>query len=139
MCKERTYRHNDGLVISCGGHTAAAVASSSQPTIDRGGKEALTISLVVDTLEEGEFLWVGRVRAIDDLAGDVSVANNVPTLKGLGSGVICRVRVGERASCEVVDLDGDVESLISLNVVAVSGVLERCSNHVAGARDLSHD
>jgi hypothetical protein len=139
MWMDRTNRHDDRLMVSGGSHAATAVATSSQAALDSGRKEALSIALVVDTFEEGEFLRVRRIVAIDDLASDVGMANNIATLKGLGSGVVCGVRISESAGGEVVDLNGDVESLVSLNVVTVGGILERSSNHIAGAGDFAHD
>ena len=71
-------------MVGGGGHAAASVVPGSQPTVDSCRQETAPVAIVVDTLEESEFLRVGSVVAIDDLAGDMGMADDVPTLEGLG-------------------------------------------------------
>ena len=139
IAKLETYRHDDWLMVGSGSHGAAAVATSSKTTLNLSGKQAIAVTGIVDALEESEFLRVGRVVALCDLAGDVSVANDSAVLQCLRGRVVGCVGIGEGTSFQVVDLDVNGERLVGLDVVAVRGVLEERRDHVAGAGDFTHD
>ena len=88
---------------------ANTVVSSRETTGYCRLKKTLSISSIVDTLEEGELSGVkssgGIQRRSQVLNGHVSVANNQTILKSLGSGVVGRVGVRKRTSDKVRHLN----------------------------------
>jgi hypothetical protein len=91
-------RHQNRLMVGGGGHGADAVGTSRKTRSKIGREGSLTVTSVVDTLEECEFLCIRgvlRLGVTDVLDTDMSVTDNVATLQILRSDVVSNVRVRE--------------------------------------------
>lgn len=103
-------------------HGANTVGSRGKTIGDRSLEKTLTISIVVDALEEGKVLWIRRSGgsnvATEILNRDVAVADDVTALELLGSSVVCADGIGEGPSHEVAGLDLNVEAGVCCNVVS---------------------
>src|SRR4051794_15782684 len=66
------------------------------------------------------------------------MADDLPSFQRLRGGIVGRVRVGERTSDEVGNLDIDIEILIGRNSITGSWVGDDGRNHVATRRDVPH-
>jgi hypothetical protein len=133
--------HDNGLMVGSGSDGADAVVTRRETGIKRGSKKAVTITSVVDTLEESEGLCVGRIVGVvaHVLDGDVGVADDFTTLKCLWSSIVGVVRVRKRSSLQVVDLHRESKRLAFVLVVVVLGFSEDSRNHLADSWDISHD
>lgn len=88
-------------MVGGGAHGADTVESGGE-TGNGGFEVAITITIVIDALEEFEDSWVwrvGGVQRLDFLHGDVGVANDFPILERLRSGIVGNSGVW---SCESV-------------------------------------
>ena len=102
----------------------------------------MSITSVVDTLEESECSWVwrgGRIEAVSkSLDGDVSVANNLSILEGLRSSIVGNIRISEGTSLEICYLKVDVEVLVGSNRITSLGVGDDSRDHVGRGRNIPH-
>jgi len=136
-------RHEDRLVVGCGSHGTQAVVASRETTSDGSTQQASVVAGVVDALEEGKGGSAGRSGGVLAVAhvlnDDVSVADDLAlTVDILGRVVVGDVGVGEGAGLKVVDLDRDLERLLSRDGVAVLGVGEDGRNHLVCGGDVTH-
>lgn len=136
-------RHDDRLVVGSTGHGADTVVSSRQTTGNVSSEQTISVTSIVDTLEESELSTVkrrGRIQAVAGVLDDnVSVANDVSrAIKVLRSRVVGAVGVGEGASSQVGNLDLDTEVLVGGDVVTVLGVNKDGGNRLGLGRNLSH-
>lgn len=110
------------------GHGTNTIRSSWQPTVDGGAKSAISISGVVDTLEESErarIRWLLSCKVFAErLDSNMSMSNDLASVELLGSRIVGVVRVSECSGLEVVDLHVDVEILVGFDVIARSRVLD---------------
>lgn len=137
-----TYGHENGLMVGRRGHGANTVDTCGKTTGNSSRETAVSITLIVDTLKEGEGGWIGWggcIEGTDGLNSDVSVADDIATLKFLGSTVVRCIGVGEGASYEVENLDIDGEIGVGVEVVARSRVGDDGGDHVSVGGDIAHD
>lgn len=101
---------------------------TSRETVGHISSQNTVGSLVVQTLEERETSGVGGgslVESLDLLNNDVRVTLDITsTVNLLGSSEIVLLSVGEETGLEVADGHRDGERGVSLDGVAVLGVLE---------------
>jgi hypothetical protein len=124
------------------GDGASAVVAGRKTSLKRGSEKTISITGVVDTLEESKGLGIGRVVGVVThvLDGDMGMSNDLTPLERLRGSVVGVVRVGERSGLQVVDLHREVDLLVCLDVVCVVlGVGEDRRDHVTDTRDISHD
>lgn len=138
-----TYRHQHGLVVTGRGHGTHAVDAGRQTVGDNGRKTAVSVSCIVDALEEGER---GRVRG--SLSGDVvperldrhvGVTDDLAAGKGLRSGVVGLLGVCEGARDEVLHLECHVEGLVGWQILSRGWVGDDRGDHVVGTGNVAHD
>jgi len=92
-------RHENWLMVGGGGHGAYSVVACRETTSDGGGEETLSVTCVVDALEESELGgvegagWVQRAAEILD--SDVSVADNDSIFEELWCSVVGCIGVGK--------------------------------------------
>lgn len=142
MYKE-TYRHENRLVVASRSHGANPVDASRQPTSDGGTQTTISITSIIDTLEEGEGIgvrWRGRVQTPDILDRNMGMTDNLTlAVKSLGSRVIGGLSIGEGACLEAVNLQANVEVLVCWEVLARLGEQDHRRNHVISGRNISHN
>lgn len=117
-----------------GGQSADTEVTGGETTSDISGEETLSVTSVVDTLEEGELSWVRRSGGVERvtqiLNSDVGVSDNLTlTVELLRSRVVGGIGVGEGTGLQVLSLDSDREVLLSLNVVTILGECEDRGDH----------
>lgn len=124
-------------------HRTHAVTPRRQASFHGSRKTSLSVTRIIDTLEEHELGCVrrgGRRKIVaEGLDGDVDVADDLAPLERLRSGVICGIGIGERAGLEIGYFDVDVEVVICRNVVAWRRVCDDGGYHVCGRGNVSHD
>ena len=109
-------RHQDRLMIRCGCHCADAIIPSRKASCDGSTEKTLSITSVVDALEECKLggvecsCWVQAGTQILD--SHMGVANNLAPRKKLWGGVVSGISVCERTGNEVGRLDRDIEGSI---------------------------
>ena len=82
---------------------------------------------VIETLEEGEDLWVQGRRRVERchlLDGNVTVALDNTTDQLLRSGIVSVGRVRERSGNQILDLEGDGEWGVRSDGIKVLGGVE---------------
>jgi hypothetical protein len=143
LCTTLGDGHDYRLMVGCGCHGAGTVDTIGQTGRKISAEQTLTISVVVDTLEEGKVLGVegvaGVLVATHVLDSDMGVANDVTVLELLGCGIVGVVGVGEGSSLQVVDLYRELDSLVGSDRVTVLGACENGGDHLVGSRNFSHD
>lgn len=117
-----------------GGQGADTEVTSGKTTSDISGQETLSVTSVVDTLEEGELGWVRRSGGVERvtqiLNSDVGVSDNLAlAVELLRSSVVGGIGVGESTSLQILSLNSDCEVLLGLDVVAVLGECENRGDH----------
>jgi hypothetical protein len=124
-------------------HRADAVEPRRETTGDHSLEETLAVPVIIDTLEEGECLRVGRrcgsQVAAEILDGDVTVTDDVTTLELLRSGVVRGQGIGEGAGDQVRELHLDGEVLVGGDVFAGAGEQHDRRDHVGIGGDVAHD
>jgi hypothetical protein len=130
-------------VVGSSGHGAETVVTGGKTARNLGGEKPITVTRVINTLEEGKLSSIqrlGRSKGVTQvLDGNVSVANNVATIsKLLGSRVVGVVGVGEGSQVHVGDLDVDIEVLVRLRLFAGHGVYDDGRWHLGLRWDLTH-
>ena len=130
-------------MIGRAGHGADSVEAGGKTGSDVGRKQACTVSIVVDTLEESESLRVGRSAwcqvVTQILDGDVSVTDDIAALEFLRSRVIGVSGIGEGTGDQVLRLDGDAERRVGVNVLAWCREDNDRRDHVIVGRNITHD
>lgn len=103
-------------------HGADTIETGRKTRSDRSLEKTLSVSVVVDTLEEGEGL---RVRSLlgcqiiaEILDGNVAMADDFTTLEFLRSSVVSGERISEGASDQVGKLYLDVECLVGSDILS---------------------
>lgn len=108
-------------MVSGRSHGADTVDTSRETTSNIGLQTTISVSGIVDTLEEGELRWVRRLLSVDviteRLDGDMGMTNDLTTLQRLRGGIVGVIRVRESTSLKVVDLQLDLEVLVCLNIL----------------------
>lgn len=130
-------------MVRSAGHGADPVETSRETSGDIGREQSLTVSVIVDTLEEGKGLWVGRSAGCEVipevLDGDVSMTDDVAALKSLRSSVVGVGGVGEGTRDQVLGLDLDAESGVGVNVLTGRRKDDNRRDHVVVGGDVTHD
>lgn len=130
-------------MVRCGRHGADTIVTSWETTGDSCGEEALTVTSIVDALEESEGDWVwcssGSQVITKSLNGNVSMANDDSVVQRLRSSVVGNIGVGKRSSCEICDLELNVEGLIGWQILAWLRVQDDGRDHVGLCRDITHN
>ena len=130
-------------MVSCCRHGADTIVTSWETAGDSRGEETCTVTSIVDTLEESEGNWVwcssGSQVVTKSLDGNVSVANDDPVLQRLRSSVVGNIRVGERSSCDICDLELNVEGLIGWQILAWLRVQDDGGDHVGLCGEITHN
>lgn len=123
-------------------HRAHTVEPSRKTAGDSSLEQALSISIVVDALEECECLRVrrglGGEISTKILHRDVAMADNIATSQRLRCRVVCVRWVSERASLQIRDLNLDVELGVGFQIVSWSWEEDNARNHVVVGRDVTH-
>lgn len=135
--------HQNRLVVRGAGHGADTVVARGKTTGDGGLQGSLSVTSVVDALEEGELGGVQGRGGVEGVAhvldGDVGVADDIAAVAELlGCRVVCAVRVGEGAELHVGDLDLDVEVLVGRRLLARDGARDDGRHHVRLGGHLAH-
>ena len=121
-------------MVGGGIHCADTIETGGQTSGDSSLKKTCAISVVVDTLEEGEGLRVrsllGRQISAEILNSDVAMANDLAALKFLRSSVVGSERIGEGSSNQVRKLDLNVELLVGSDILSGAGEENDCRDHV---------
>ena len=124
-------------------HGTHAVIPSRQAPFHSGGQASLSVTGIVDTLEESELGCVRRCGGCEVVAecldGDVCVTHNLATLECLRSGVIGGIGIGEGAGLQIRHLYVDVKVRVSGNLVAGCRIRDDGGYHVGGRGNVSHD
>lgn len=134
--------HEDGLMVAGRSHSADTVGTSGETTGGGSSQQAVAVSVIVDTLEEGKSSRVRRSRAVDGanaLNSEMSMADNLSALESLGSRIVGGLWVGERASNEILGLDGESDILVGRNGITRLGVGDDSRDHVGFGRNITHD
>lgn len=136
-------RHQKRLVVGGTSHGADTVVSSRQTTRDSGRELALSVSSIVDTLEESELggiRWRRRRQGVAEILNDdVSVADDgARAAELLGRGIVRAVGVGEGTQLHVLDLNGNVEVRVGCRLLAGDRAGDDSRRHLAACRHLTH-
>ena len=111
-------------------HGTNTIRSSWQAPVDGGTQPALPISSVIDALEENDLARILSLLSCEvvtkRLDGNVSVSNDLAIIKLLRGGIVSVVRVSERSSGEVVDLQVNIKVGVCLDIIARLRVLDNC-------------
>lgn len=137
-------RHENKLMVRRGSHSANTVIARRKSSSNSRREPALSITSIVDSLEEGELSGIegsGGVQGVAEiLDGDVGVADDLAALELLGGGVVGAIGVGEGSGYEVCHLDFDIEGRVSLDgVAALRWECDYGRDHVRFGGDVSHD
>jgi hypothetical protein len=129
-------------VVGSAVHCADSIEASRQPISDVGGEKTLAVAVIVDTLEEIEDFRVGRAgggeSAAKILDGDVTVTDDLATLKSLRSRVVCALSIGKGTGDQVLELNLDGEGSVCGNVLSRAGEENYSGNHVLVGRNVAH-
>lgn len=129
-------------MVTCGGHSADAIDTGRKSTSDIRAEPAISITLVIDTLEEHEFGWIRRRLGVEIVAkgldGDVGVADDLTALERLGSSVVGVVWVCKGASNEILDLQIDRKVLVFIEIFSRLRALDDSRDHIVLRRNISH-
>lgn len=125
-------------------HRADTVVTGGQTTSDGGSKLSLTISGIVDTLEESKLggVWgcgwrEGVTQILND---DVSVTDNLSlAVELLRRGVVGAVRVGEGSELHVCHLHGNVKVRVRCGLLSGHGADDDSCHHLAACWHFTHD
>ena len=137
-------RHENKLMVGRGSHSANAVVASGKPPSDSRREPAIAITCIVNSLEECELSGIERSRRVQGVAeildSDVGVADDLTTLKLLGSRVVGVIGVGEGSSNEVGHLNFDIEGRVGRDgITALCRECDYGGDHVVFGGDISHD
>ena len=130
-------------MVRGGGQGAHTVVASGETTGDDSLEEALSVTGVVDTLEESELRSVeglSWVQAVSEILNcNVCVPNNLSSLQKLRRGVVRGICVREGTSDKVGHLNGNVEGGIRFNVLAsCRGECDHGRNHCRLRGNVTH-
>jgi len=133
--------HDDSLMVPSGRDGRHPVCTSRETLGDIGGQLAIGGG-GVEALEEREDTWVGglrRVKRWDLLNDDVVVSDNLPTaVQLLRCSVVSIGSVGEGTGLHSVNIQGDSERGVSLDVTTIGRELELDRWHVVDTRNIAH-
>jgi len=132
----------DGLVIGSSDDGGKPISASWKTLLDDGGKDAISVGLVVHAFEKGEYVRVGGLgltKAGDALDDDVRVADD-PTLavQLLRGRVVIGLGVDKVAGLEFLDFQFNRERLVLVDNLVVLREHKLARRHVAGGRDETH-
>lgn len=135
--------HEKRLMVGGACHGADAVVTSRQTASDRGSELPLSISGIVDTLEESELggIWGlgGSERVAEVLNDDVSVANNEAlAVELLRRRVVSAVGVGEGSQLHVRHLHRNIKVCVGCRLLAGDGAGDDGRHHLAARGHLTH-
>ena len=121
---------------------AHTVGAGEQAGRDRGGKETLTVAVVVDTQEKGKSRWVRSsrwVQCADVLDSDVRVTDDIAiVIKLLWGGVVGRGGVRKVTSVQVLRLNLNIEGLVLLEGLSEARAHDDGRDHVGLGWNLTH-
>lgn len=129
-------------MVTCGGHRADAIDTSRKSTGDSSRESAVSVTSIVDTLEEHELSGIRRrlgVERANILDSDVGVANDLAVLESLGSSVVGVLRVRKGASNKILNFQVNREVRVCWDKISRFRLRDDSRNHIAGRRNLSHD
>lgn len=135
--------HENRLVGRRASHGADTVVSSGQTTSDRGFKTSVSISGIIDTLEEGKLGSVqcfGGSKSVSEiLDSDVRVTNdNALAIELLGIGVVGAVRVAEDTQLHVGDLHSHIEVRVGSRLFAWKRASDDGGGHLGHGGHVTH-
>lgn len=130
-------------MIASGRHAAKPVEASGQPRGDGSTKATLSVTSVIDTLEERKRGRVGRSRRVQSTAEVLNRDMNVPddialVIDSLGRRIIGGSGICERSGLQISDLQSHVEGLVRSNILAILGEGQNRRDHVRLRRNVSH-
>lgn len=124
-------------------HSAHSVVPGKEASGYGSREKTLSVTSIVDSLEEDELRRVQRFRGVEAVSHvlhrHVCVPDNLPSLQELRSGIICSCSVGERSCNKVVHLNGDAESGAGFDA-SISSFREGndTGDHICLRRDITH-
>ena len=137
-------RHNHRLMVSSCGESADTVDTSWETASDGGLQVALSITGIIDTLEESEGLRVEWSCGVEGIAHilkrDMDVTNDrTTTVELLRSRVVLSSGVDECAGLQVCDSECDIEIGVWLDINTSLGVGDDSRHHVGLGWDITHN
>ena len=130
-------------MVRCRRHGADAIVTSREATSDSSFEPAVSVTGVVDALEEREDSRIRRGSGLETTAerldGDVGVANDFPAFESLGRAVVSHIGIGEGTSFEIGDLHLDVEGGLFGDVFVRAGEGDDAGDHGCLGGDVAHD
>lgn len=135
--------HQKRLVVGRTSHRADTVVAGGQTSSDGGRKLSLTVSGIVDTLEESKLggVWWRRGRqGVTEILNDhVGVTDNLSlTVELLRCGVVSAVRVGKGSELHVCHLHGNIKVLVCCGLLSGQRAGDDGGHHLAACWHLTH-